>query len=62
MGWAAWHPKKGFDVPYRYEGAIVYADLSPSLLRLVQDLNAEDGTTNRTGWRASKVLIAKVAS
>jgi hypothetical protein len=56
--WAAWHPRHGFEVPY-YEGSITYADLDGAA-RLVSELNAEDGTNNRTGWRAVKVRLVKV--
>jgi hypothetical protein len=56
--WAAWHPRHGFEVPH-YEGSITYADLDGAA-RLVHELNAEDGTTNRTGWRAVKVRLVKV--
>lgn len=57
-GWAVWHPKHGFDIPY-YEGLIVHGSLDDAA-RTVRDLNADDGTTNRTGWRAVKVTVAKV--
>ena len=59
--WAAWHPKHGFEVPHRYEGAVAYADLD-AVVRQVRDLNADDKTTNRTGWRATKVTLVKVTS
>lgn len=57
--WAAWHPQHGFEVPHQYEGAVAYADLDP-VARAVRELNADDKTTNRNGWRATKVNLAKV--
>ncbi len=57
--WAAWHPKRGFEVPHLYEGPIAFADLD-SCARLVRELNADDRTNNRTGWRATKVELVKV--
>ena len=59
--WAAWHPKHGFEVPHRYEGAVAYADLDP-VARQVREPNADDKTTNRNGWRATKVTLVKVTS
>jgi hypothetical protein len=59
IGWAAWHPTHGFEVPREYEGAIAFADLDP-VVRKVRDLNRDDRTTNRTGWRAVKVALLKV--
>ena len=57
--WAPWHPKHGFDIPHFYEGAVAWADLDGAA-RVVRELNAEDGTTNRTGWRAVKATLVKV--
>jgi hypothetical protein len=59
IGWAAWHPRHGFEVPHEYEGPVAYADLDP-VVRKVRDLNRDDRTTNRTGWRAVKVALVKV--
>jgi len=59
--WAAWHPKHGFEVPREYEGPVAFADLDP-VARKVRDLNADDKTTNRTGWRATKVNLIRVTS
>lgn len=59
IGWAAWHPRHGFDVPGYYEGPLAFADLDP-VARLVRDLNRDDKTTNRTGWRAVKIALVKV--
>ena len=59
--WAAWHPQHGFQIPHQYEGAVAYADLDP-VARAVRQLNADDKTTNRTGWRATKVTLVKVTS
>jgi hypothetical protein len=59
MGWAAWHPRHGFAVPHGYEGAIAYADLDPVVSK-VRDLNRDDRTTNRNGWRAVKIALVKV--
>jgi len=60
IGWAAWHPLQGFDVPHGYEGPIAYADLSASLVREIRILNRDAGTTNRNSWRAVKVALVKV--
>jgi len=60
IGWAAWHPQHGFEVPHAYEGPIAYADLSAQLSREIRVLNSEAGTTNRTGWRAVKVALVRV--
>jgi len=57
--WAAWHPRYGFEVPRRYEGAVAYVDLD-AVVRQVRELNADDKTTNRNGWRATKVNLVKV--
>jgi hypothetical protein len=59
IGWAAWHPRHGFEVPHEYERSVAYADLDP-VVRKVRDLNRDDGTNNRTGWRAVKVSLVKV--
>jgi hypothetical protein len=59
IGWAAWHPEQGFQVPNAYEGPIAFADLDP-VVRLVRILNADARTNNRTGWRAVKVALVKV--
>ncbi len=59
--WAAWHPRHGFAVPHQYEGAVAYADLDP-VAREVRDLNKDDKTTNRNGWRAAKATLVKVPS
>lgn len=59
--WAAWHPKHGFSVPHRYEGAVAWADLD-SVVREVRTLNEDDRTNSRTGWRAVKVELVKVTA
>jgi hypothetical protein len=59
IGWAAWHPRHGFEVPREYEGAIAFADLDAAVAK-VRDLNRDDSTNNRTGWRAVKVALVKV--
>jgi hypothetical protein len=59
IGWAAWHPQHGFEVPREYEGAIAFADLDPAAAK-VRTLNRDAGTTNRNGWRAVKVALVKV--
>lgn len=56
--WAAWHPKHGFEEPFGFEGPVAFADLD-SAVRRVRELNREDRTTNRNGWRATKVLISR---
>jgi len=58
-GWAAWHPKQGFKALYIYEGALVYLTLDDAV-RLVRELNSDEGTTNRNGWRAVKVKVERV--
>jgi hypothetical protein len=62
IGWAAWHPEHGFEIPYFYEGSIVFADLDGMLIERVRGLNREGRTTNRTGWRAVKVSLVRVPS
>lgn len=57
-GWAAWHPEKGF-YENAYEGAVVFADLNPSLIADVKELNEEDGTNNKYGWRSVRVKVVK---
>lgn len=59
VAWAAWHPKRGFNVPHQYEGAIAWADIDGAV-RQVRELNADDRTTNRTGWRAVKIKLVRV--
>jgi hypothetical protein len=59
IGWAVWHPTRGFMVPHLYEGAVAWADLDGAV-RLVRELNADDGTNNRNGWRAVKVELVRV--
>lgn len=61
IGWAAWHPVHGFEIPHAYEGAIAWADLDPAV-REVRELNEEAGTSNRNGWRAVKVGLVRVES
>jgi len=63
IGYAAWHPTKGFD-EHAYEGSIVYADLEGDggILDIVKDLNDIDGTNVVNGWRAVKVEITRVIS
>lgn len=53
-GWAAWHPKHGFT-----RGAMAYSHLD-EVVEHVKDLNEDEGTTNRTGWRAVKVRVERV--
>jgi len=59
--WAAWHPKHGFEILHEYEGPVAFADLDP-VARKVRDLNKDDKTNNRNGWRATKVTLVKVTS
>lgn len=59
-GFAAWHPLHGFQIPF-YEGPLVHADLSGLLTREIINLNREDGTTNRNGWRAVRVVVSRAA-
>lgn len=61
IAWAAWHPKRGFADPFSYEGAVAFADLDGAVER-VKILNADEGTNNRTGWRAVKVELVKVTA
>lgn len=58
FAWAAWHPKHGFAQPYSW-GGLAFIDIDGACAQ-VKSLNADDGTTNRTGWRAVKVEIARV--
>jgi hypothetical protein len=60
IGWAAWHPLHSFEVPQQHDGPIAYANLSVRLATEIRTLNGDDGTTNRTGWRAVKVALVKV--
>jgi hypothetical protein len=57
-GFAAWHPVKGFDVPFLYEGAIVCVE-QEDLIDRIQELNRDDGTNNRNGWRIVRVKIER---
>lgn len=57
--WAAWHPTHGYYVPQEFEGWVAAVDLD-LVARRVRRLNAEAGTTNRTGWRATKVELKRV--
>lgn len=57
--WAAWHPTKGFD-DYHYEGPVAFMDHDRTLLDDIKELNEEDGTNNRNGWRMVKVEITKL--
>jgi hypothetical protein len=58
--WAAWHPKHGFAIPY-HEGAIVFDNIDDAV-RQVKNLNQDDRTNNRNGWRAVRVQINKLGS
>jgi hypothetical protein len=57
--WAAWHPVKGFD-EHVYEGPVAFAGLHSSLRADVRELNERDGTNNRNGWRAVRVVMERV--
>jgi len=59
IGWAAWHPVKGFD-DSAYEGPVVYADLDDALLEEIDDMNASDGADLKSGWRIVKVEVRKI--
>ena len=59
IGWAVWHPVKGFD-EFAYEGPVVYADLDDDLLEEIDDMNESDGTDRTTGWRIVKVEVRKI--
>lgn len=61
VGWAAWHPRHGFQVPHAYEGAIAWVDID-SAVKEVAELNRDAGTTNKTGWRAVKIALVEVRS
>lgn len=60
QGWAAWHPEKGF-ADRDYEGPIAFADLCPTLVRRIREMNEDDGTNHRTGWRAVRVTMRRIA-
>lgn len=57
-GWAVWHPKHGLSSPHFYEGAIAWLDLDGAI-KVVKELNADDGTNNRNGWRAVRCSISR---
>lgn len=56
--WAPWHPKHEFEIPF-YDGPVVFTDIDGAA-RIVKSLNADDKTTNRNGWRATKVSLTRV--
>lgn len=58
-GYAAWHPEKGFD-EYHYEGPIVFADHDRTLLDDIKELNENDRTNNRKGWRIVEVEVRRI--
>lgn len=58
VGFAVWHPQKGF-YDHSFEGPIAYGNLSLSLIADVKDLNQQDGTNNRNGWRAVRIKVIK---
>jgi hypothetical protein len=58
-GWAAWHPTKGFD-EYHYEGPIAFADHDQTLLDDIKELNENDRTNTRKGWRMVQVEIKRI--
>ena len=60
QGWAAWHPEKGYADPVEPDDPIAWLSLDAAACR-VKTLNREDGTTNRNGWRAVKVQMARVS-
>lgn len=55
-GWAPWHPKCGF-----LDGFMHATWFSPDLdeiARRVREMNQDEGTNNRNGWRAVKVKVS----
>lgn len=58
-GWAAWHPERGFEQPFHYEGALAYVRPDDATEE-VRDLNREAGQNTRKGWRMVPVTIVKV--
>jgi hypothetical protein len=58
QGWAAWHPTKGYADEFEPDAPIAHLSLDGAARR-VKMLNIEDGTTNRSGWRAVKVEVRK---
>lgn len=50
-GWAAWHPKHGL--------RFVRFDMDDAC-RHVRELNREERSNNRNGWRAVRVRVVKV--
>lgn len=55
-GWAAWHPKQGFE---QQGYALAYMDMDDACEH-VSWLNKEEGTTNKNGWRAVRVAVSRV--
>lgn len=57
-GWAAWHPKHGFDL---FDNKIkVFTELDKDLTYDIKEMNTDDGTTAKTGWRAVRVKVEVV--
>lgn len=56
QGWAAWHPKHGFQGEEAY--ALVYSSMDDACQH-VRELNKDYGTNNRTGWRAVRVIVSR---
>lgn len=57
-GWALWHPAHGF-----LDGFMSIAIVSPDLdeiARRVCEMNRDEGTNNRNGWRAVRVQVTKL--
>ena len=55
--WAPWHPRHGFQDQFMTE-TWVSTDLD-EISRRVMRLNDDDGTNNRNGWRAVRVILAR---
>ena len=57
--WAPWHPEHGFQDQFM-DATWISRDLD-EISRRVKRLNEDDKTTNRNGWRAVRVTIARVS-
>lgn len=57
-GWAPWHPKYGFVGEFS-ETTWFSTDLDDIAHRVI-DMNRDDGTNNRNGWRAVRVRVMRV--
>jgi hypothetical protein len=59
IGYALWHPERGFEVPFKYEGPLAYVR-SEDCAEEIRDENRRNGQNTRTGWRAVLVKIVRL--